>query len=114
MSGRRNHVLARALTVAGWIGVAAIAPSATAAPRVHTVVIDDMVFGPAPSGVRAGDTVRWVNKDIFRHTATARDRSFDVDLPPDATADTVVRRPGPIKVYCRFHPGMKLDLTVAP
>lgn len=112
MSERRDYRFARALVAAGWLAVAAAA-SAAAAPRVHTVVIDDMSFAAAPAGVRVGDTVRWVNKDIFRHTATARDKSFEVDLPPKATAETVVKKAGTVQVYCRFHPGMKLALVVA-
>lgn len=112
MIARRGIGLTRGLAAAGWLAIAAAA-SGAAAPKVHTVVIDDMKFGPAPVGLKAGDTVRWVNKDIFRHTATARDGAFDVDLPPKATADTVVKSAGVIKVYCRFHPGMKVDLNVA-
>jgi plastocyanin len=59
-----------------------------------------------------GDAVEWVNQDIFQHTATARDGQFDVDLKPKATARTVLARPGTIEVYCRYHPGMKLQLRV--
>ena len=74
--------------------------------KVHTVVIDKMAFGPLPSRVRVGDVVMWVNNDIFRHTATARDDSFDVDIEAGASARTVVRRVGMLKYYCRYHPGM--------
>jgi plastocyanin len=77
------------------------------------VVIQKMAFGPAPTGVRAGDVIIWVNKDMFRHTATARDRSFDVDLPPGKTARTVVRKPGPVSYYCKYHPGMTGRIVAA-
>ena len=89
------------------------ANSAAAAPRVHTVVIDKMKFGPVPAGVRAGDTIVWVNKDLFKHTATARDKSFNVDLPPGASGKTVIKHSGKIAFYCAYHPGMKGSLTVA-
>lgn len=72
-----------------------------------------MAFGRVPAGVRAGDVVVWVNKDMFRHTATARDRSFDVDLPPGKSARTMVRKPGTISFYCRYHPGMTGRLVIA-
>ena len=89
------------------------AVEAVAAPKVHTVVIDKMKFGPLPSNIRAGDTILWVNKDLFRHTATARDRSFNLDLPAGASGKTVIRRRGTIPFYCVFHPGMKGQLSVA-
>ena len=85
---------------------------AVAAPRVHTVVIAKMKFGPVPAGIRAGDTIVWVNRDPVKHTATARDRSFNVDLPPGKSGRTIVRRIGASAFYCIYHPGMKGTLTV--
>ena len=90
------------------------APTAGPAPRVHTIVIDKMKFGPVPSGIRAGDTILWVNRDMFRHTATARDKSFNVDLPAGKSGKTVIRKSGKIPFYCVFHPGMKGVVTAAP
>ena len=88
-------------------------PPAMAAPRTHVVVIDKMKFGAMPAGVRAGDKIIWVNKDMFKHTATAKGGGFDVDLPPGARATVVVRKAGAISVICRYHPGMKAVLKVA-
>ncbi|HET9336477.1 MAG TPA: cupredoxin domain-containing protein [Sphingomicrobium sp.] len=89
-------------------------PPAVAAPRTHTIVIGAMKFGPMPQGVRAGDRILWVNKDMFRHTATAKDRSFDVDLPPGTRKSSIVRKAGEIAVICRYHPGMRMMLKVKP
>jgi plastocyanin len=86
---------------------------AAAAPKVHTVIIDKMKFGPMPTGVRSGDTIVWVNKDFFKHTATARDRSFNLVLPPRTSGKTVIKHAGSIDVYCIYHPGMKAKLSVA-
>ena len=88
-------------------------PPAVAAPRNHVVVIDKMKFGAIPAGLRAGDRITWVNKDLFRHTATAMDGSFNVDLMPGAKATAVVRKAGAILVMCRYHPGMRAMLKVA-
>ncbi|HEY0630203.1 MAG TPA: cupredoxin domain-containing protein [Sphingomicrobium sp.] len=88
-------------------------PPAMAAPRTHLVVIDKMKFGAMPTGVRAGDRITWVNKDMFRHTATAKGGGFDVDLQPGAKATVVVRKAGAISVICRYHPGMKAVLKVS-
>ena len=88
-------------------------PPASAAPRTHSVVIDKMKFGPMPAGLHAGDRIIWVNKDMFRHTATAKDGSFDVDLQPGASGVSVVRKAGAISVVCRYHPGMRAMLKVS-
>lgn len=85
---------------------------AAAAPQVHTVVIDKMKFGTLTSVVRAGDTIVWINKDVLKHSATARDKSFNVDLPPKTSGKTVITHSGTIAFYCLYHPGMKGSLTV--
>lgn len=86
---------------------------AAAAPKVHTVRMAKMVFGPAPTGVRVGDLIEWVNADIFQHTATARNGAFDVDLKPGAKARTILKAPGVVSYYCRYHPGMTGRVVVA-
>lgn len=88
-------------------------PPASAASRSYTVVIDKMKFGPVPTGLRVGDRIVWVNRDMFRHTATAKDGSFDVDLPPEGSATTMVRKAGALNVVCRYHPAMRAVLTIA-
>ena|SRR5687768_1031966 len=107
-SGRR--------TIARWIIAAvpmlAVSPAMSAAPKTHQVVIDKMRFGPMPAGVRAGDTIMWVNRDIVRHTATARG-AFDVDLPAKAVGRSKVAKAGTVKVICKFHSGMTAMLKVA-
>ena len=86
---------------------------AAAAPVEHVVVIDKMTFAPAPTNVRVGDVIVWVNKDIFKHTATDRRGRFDVDLPAGTTRRMAVRWTGAIDYFCRYHPGMTGRMTVA-
>ena len=88
-------------------------PVAAAAPRTHVVIIDKMKFGATPVGVKAGDTIVWDNRDLFRHTATARNGDFSVDLPAGSRGKAVVRTPGTIAFTCRFHPGMRGVLRVS-
>ena len=99
-----------ALAAGALVLPASVAP---AAPRVHTVVMDKMKFGPVPARLRSGDTIVWVNRDMFKHTATARDKSFNVDLPPKASRKTVIKGSGTIAFYCVYHPGMKGTLNFA-
>src|SRR3546814_5669773 len=79
----------------------------------HVIEMSRMRFGPAPANLKVGDTIVWVNHDIVPHTATARDRSFDVTIKPHQSARVTMRRAGTIAIYCRFHPAMKGVLRVA-
>jgi plastocyanin len=99
-------VLSAALLLAG-AGMAA-------QPPVQTIVIQSMAYSPASVTVKPSQTIEWVNKDIFEHTATAADHSFDVDLKPNAKARTIAPRSGTIAYTCRFHPGMKGVIRVQP
>jgi plastocyanin len=111
----RNLISVRRLVPALAAAVLALPPAlpAAAAPKVHTVIVDKMKFGPVPAGIRAGDTIIWVNRDFLKHTATARDKSFNVDLPPKSSRKTVIRHAGTIPFYCIYHPGMVGSLRVA-
>jgi len=95
---------------------AAVIPAAAAPPahvaRTYTIILDKMKFGAPPPDLHVGDTVLWVNRDLFRHSATARG-DFDLDLPPGKTARLVLRKPGIIAFFCKFHPGMTGRLKVA-
>lgn len=88
-------------------------PAASAAPRTHVVVIDKMKFGPAPPDVKAGDTIIWENRDIFRHTVTAKNGAFNIDLPAGAKGKTLIRAAGTIAISCKYHPGMRGVIKVA-
>ena len=80
----------RPYLAAAVVGAALLASSAGAAPHTFTIVVDKMKFGPAPANLATGDTVMFVNKDFLRHSATASDHSFDLDLPPNAKAKAVM------------------------
>ena len=103
LSGRRV-VLALALTV-----FAVPAHAATI-----QIVMQDLVFAPTEVAAKVGDSIEWVNKDVFAHTATARNGDFDVNLPPKKTVTSVLTKAGTVEYYCRFHPNMKAVLKIAP
>jgi plastocyanin len=97
------------------VGLGSLLPctaAATAAPHSYSVVIDKLKFGPLPAQLHKGDTVIWVNKDLFRHTATAADHSFDVDLMPGKAGKVVLTKSGAIPFICRYHPNMRGVLQV--
>ena len=81
--------------------------------KTWVVEMDNMNFGKFPDDARVGDTIIWVNKDMFRHTATARNGSFNVDLPPNSRGKTVIRAKGALAFYCKYHPAMTGTLKVS-
>jgi len=86
---------------------------AAVAPTRHVVVVDQMKFGPLPATLHVGDTIVWINHDLFRHSATARDGSFDLDLPAGGSGTIVLRKAGAIAFACKYHPGMRGVIRVA-
>ena len=102
----------RALFIAATLMLGAIAVPAHAA--TFEIVMENLVISPAEAAAKAGDTIEWINKDIFAHTATARNSDFDVTMPPKNTVTSVLKKAGTVEYYCRFHPNMKAVLTIAP
>ena len=91
----------------------AFAWPAAAAPHTYTFVMDKLKFGAVPTGLRKGDTLIFVNKDMFKHSATATDgHSFDVDLPPGSAKKMVLTKTGTIPFFCRYHPNMRGVLVI--
>ena|SRR5436305_8125377 len=78
------------------------------------ITMENLEISPAEVSVKVGDTVEWVNKDVFAHTATAKNGDFDVNLPAKKSATAVVKKVGTVDYYCRFHPNMKATLKVEP
>ncbi len=77
------------------------------------VEIHDMAFEPAVVGARPGDTLVWVNRDIFPHTVTAADSSWS--SPPLGPGERwrLVAEAGSAGAYgCRFHPTMEGQITL--
>jgi plastocyanin len=76
------------------------------------VTIADMAFQPAVLHARVGDIVVWTNDDLFRHTATAKDGGFNIDLPVKASGRTTLKRRGRIDYACAYHSGMTGRIVV--
>ena len=97
--------------------MAALLSSAIAVPAhaaTIQITIDNLVFAPAEVSAKVGDTIEWINKDVFAHTATARNGDFDVTIAPKKAVTSVLKKAGTVEYYCRLHPNMKAVLTIAP
>ena len=103
--------MALVLCVAG----SAALTSGAAEPRTktYTVVIENMQSNPATLTVARGDRVVWVNKDLFPHTVTADNKSFDSkEIAANGSWTYVAGKPGEYPYGCTLHPTMHAKLTV--
>jgi plastocyanin len=98
------------------IALAVIVLSVLVPARAATIEItmENLVISPAEVSAKVGDTITWINKDVFAHTATAKNGDFDVTLPPKKSATSVLKKAGTLEYYCRYHPNMKATLKIEP
>lgn len=94
------------------VPVSALAKAKVTTLVVYTVTLNQMKFGLLPATIHVGDAIEWANNDIFLHSATAKDKSFDVELKPKAHVRTTFRHAGTFPFTCRYHPGMVGTLIV--
>jgi|ERR1700688_188134 plastocyanin len=96
--------------------VAALMAGASISAGAATIQIsmENLVISPAEASAKVGDTIEWINKDIFAHTTTARNGDWDVTIPPKKTVTSVLKKAGAIEYYCRYHPNMKATLIIGP
>ena len=102
MSVLRLSALCLLLCSAGVVSVQA---------ETITVTIEKMAFSPRQISAKVGDTIEWVNKDAFAHTATVQGR-WEVMLPVGKSGSITVDKAENIDFFCRFHPNMKGRITV--
>ena len=103
-------VLGALLLLGGSVGVAT-QPATQAAH--HSVVIENMQFNPPQLTVHRGDRIVWVNKDLFPHTVTAVNKSFDSgSIAAGGSWSYVAKSSGEFAYGCTFHPTMKGVLKV--
>lgn len=94
-------------------GAAVLAGGASARAhngKVH-VMIENLGFQPADIDVKAGETIEWINRDPFAHTATVKG-GWEVLIPPGKSATHVATADDTVGYYCRFHPNMKGRIKV--
>jgi plastocyanin len=94
--------------------VAGTGGPATPAGEVHRVEMKAVDFEPRQITVRVGDTVEWTNGDIVAHTATAKDRSWDVNVLPRRAGRMMMKAAGTVSYFCRYHPNMRGEIAVIP
>jgi plastocyanin len=97
-----------------FVTMVTLGTSVSAHAATIQITMENLVVSPAEVSAKVGDTLELINKDIFAHTATARNGDFDVAMPPKKTVNFALKKAGTVEYYCRFHPNMKAVLNVAP
>lgn len=107
-------LLAQARWAAAALVFAIVTVATPAFAETIIVTIENLSFKPAEVQAKVGDTVVWVNKDVLDHTATARDKSFDIVQPAKKSVSQTLTKAGSFDYYCRYHPNMTGRLVVEP
>ena len=88
-------------------------PRTPATARARIVIIEGMTFRPRTLIVRKGERIRWINRDPFPHTVTAKDGRFDShSIAAGGSWVFVARVPGTYDYVCTLHPTMAGRLEV--
>jgi len=102
----------------GWrlsiVAALLLATSFPAHAATIQITMDNLVIAPADASAKVGDTIEWINKDVFAHTATARTGDWDISLPGKQSGILILKKAGTVEYFCRFHPNMRATLTVQP
>jgi plastocyanin len=96
------------------LALAIFALSIPAQAGTIRVTIENLDFGPKDVKAKVGDTIEWVNKDVFAHTATAVNGAWNVKLAPKQTGHLVLKKSGTFDYFCKIHPNMRGRVIVAP
>ena len=104
--------LTAALALASTAVVVSLPAWADATPVTHTVVMHATAYAPLALTVKRGDTVVWVNKDPFPHTATAKGVFDSKSIAAGASWKYKARKAGGYTYICSFHPNMLGTLRV--
>ncbi|MFZ0178129.1 MAG: cupredoxin family copper-binding protein [Pseudolabrys sp.] len=100
------------ISLAAFVGLGLLSVPVQA--ETIQVIVDKLVFAPVDVNAKVGDTVEWVNRDAFAHTATATNGDWNVALAPKQNGQLVLKKPGTTDYFCKFHPNMKGRVIVAP
>jgi plastocyanin len=112
---RATAVGALALAVMGLAPLSCSRGQAAAAakPTTQTITIEAMQFQPADVTVKPGDSVVWVNKDMFPHTATSKADAFDSrQIGPGKSWTYRAAAKGAFPYVCSLHPTMQGTVRV--
>ncbi|WP_114948930.1 cupredoxin domain-containing protein [Microvirga calopogonii] len=104
----------RRLIILAAIGLGMPGSPASPAGTSQPILMKGIAFAPQQVTVHVGDTLEWANQDIVVHTATAKDKSWDVNVLPGKNGRMVMKAAGTFDYICRYHPNMTGEVIVEP
>ncbi len=107
---RKLTMLIAGLVVALGLAVVAVgvAPSertAQAEGGGGAITIQSFQYNPAELAAKVGQPITITNNDDMPHTVTAKDGSFDVNVPAKGSATVTAPKAGDFPYECTLHPG---------
>ena len=99
-------------------GLALLAALALGSPAIAgdtiRVAVDKLKFDPPKIAAHVGDTIEWASSDFVAHTATAKNKDWDVAIPAKGMGRVTLEHAGEVDYFCRFHPNMTGRIVVGP
>src|SRR3954471_23609430 len=104
----------RRLTILAVVALGMLGSPDSPAGTTQSVLMKGVAFEPKQVTVHVGDTLEWANQDIVAHTASAKDKSWDVNVLPGKNERMVMKAAGAFDYICRYHPNMTGAVIVKP
>ncbi|MCB8822912.1 cupredoxin domain-containing protein [Microvirga rosea] len=102
------------LIILAAVALGMLASPASPAGTIRPILMKDIAFAPKQVTVHVGDTLEWANQDIVAHTATAKDKSWEVNVLPGKNGRVVMKAAGTFDYICRYHPNMTGEIIIEP
>ena len=107
---RKLTMLIAGLVVALGLAVVAVGVAPGGERTAHAqaggaITIDNFQYNPAEFAAKVGQAVTITNNDDMPHTVTAKDGSFDAQVPAKGSATVTVSKAGSFPYDCTLHPG---------
>lgn len=80
----------------------------------NEIGIDNFAFAPSPLTVKAGTTIKWINKDDVPHLIVSTQGKFKPStvLDTDQVFSVALNQPGTYDYFCSLHPMMQGKIIV--
>jgi plastocyanin len=108
----RTYAAAGVLLSIGLVLASCGADPPARIPQTHTIVMEAVAFQPASLTVEVGDSVVWVNKEAFPHTATSKGAFDSTEISAGKSWQFTPDAAGEFPYVCTYHPTMKGVLRV--
>ena len=74
----------------------------------------EYVYDPAELNAKVGQPITITNSDSKgAHSVTAKDGTFDVDVPPNGSVTLTVPKAGSFPYSCNYHPGLHNPASIS-